>query len=123
VQTLAPIVALLIAAVGWYYLFYSRATQRLEGVEAQRANRLRGMLRRTNAIIMLLMAVGIALGSIRMDRLTPEQFILTWSAVLILLFVAVMLALIDVRLTMRLRRALRERRRDADVDVETKDRQ
>ena len=120
-QTLAPIVALLIAAVGWYYLFYSRATQRLEGVEEQRANRLRGILRRTNAAIMLLMAVAIAFGSVRMDRLTPEQFIVTWSGVLLLLFVAVVLALIDVRLTIQLRRALRERRRG--FDVETKDRQ
>jgi hypothetical protein len=111
VQTLAPIIALLIAAVGWYYLFYSRATQRLEGVEENRANRLRGILRRTNAIIMLLMAVAIAYGSIRMERMTAERFILTWSAVLLLLFIAVVLALIDVRLTFKLRRSLRDRNR------------
>ena len=122
-QTLAPIVALLIAAVGWYYLFYSRATQRLEGVEEERANRLRGILRRTNAVIMLLMAVGIALGSVRMHRLTPEQFILTWTAVLVLLLVAVVLALIDVRLTVKLRRALRQRPRPRGFDVDTKNRQ
>src|SRR5215217_5828141 len=105
-QTLAPIVALLIAAVGWYYLFYSRAAQRLEGIEENRANRLRGRLRRTNAVIMLLMALGVAYGSIRMERMTAEVFVLTWAGVLVLLFVAVVLALIDVRLTYKLRRSL-----------------
>ena len=110
-QTLLAIFALLVAAVGWYYLFYSRATQRLEGIEEQRANRLRGILRRINAIIMLLMAVGIAFASVRMNRITPRQFILTWAAVMMLLLVAVILALIDVRLTVKLRRALRERKR------------
>ena len=109
--TLAPIVALLIAAVGWYYLFYSRAAQRLEGIEEERANRLRGILRRTNAVIMLLMAVAIAFGSMRMERMTAEVFMLTWAGVLVLLLIAVVLALIDVRLTMKLRRALRERNR------------
>jgi len=110
-RTMLSIFALLVAAVGWYYLFYSRAAERLEGIEENRANRLRGILRRTNAIIMLLMAVGIALGTIRMDQLTPQQFILTWSGVMMLLFIAVVLALIDVRLTLKLRRALEERKR------------
>jgi len=116
-RTALSIFALLVAAVGWYYLFYSRAAERLEGIEEDRANRLRGVLRRTNAIIMLLMAVGIALGTIRMDQLTPSQFILTWASVMGLLFVAVVLALIDVRLTLKLRRTLRERPpRGADVN-------
>ena len=110
-DTLPAIVALLIAAVGWYYLFYSRAAQRLEGVEEERSNRLRGALRRANAVIMLLMAVSIAWGSIRMKELTLERSVLIWTAVLALLFVSVILALIDVRLTVKLRRALRERNR------------
>ena len=120
-RTALSIFALLVAAVGWYYLFYSRASERLEGLEENRANRLRGILRRTNAIIMLLMAVGIALGTIRMDQLTPEQFMLTWAGVMALLFIAVVLALIDVRLTLKLRRSLRERKQRG-FDVGTKDR-
>ena len=110
-QVLPAIVALLIAAVGWYYLFYSRAAQRLEGVEEQRSNRLRGLLRRVNAVIMLLMAVGIGWGTIRMQRMAIETTVLIWSGVLLLLFVSVVLALIDVRLTVKLRRTLRERNR------------
>jgi hypothetical protein len=121
--TLAPIVALLIAAVGWYYLFYSRAAQRLEGIEEDRANRARGILRRTNAVIMLLMAVAIAFGSIRMERMTAEVFVITWASVLVLLLIAVVLALIDVRLTFKLRRSLRDGSRRRGFDVDTKDRQ
>ena len=111
-RTLSAIFALLIAAIGWYYLFYSRAADRLEGVEEARTNRLRGMLRRTNAIIMLLIAVGIAVATYRFDmERMPTQFGLTWLAVMMLLFVSVVLALIDVRLTLKLRRTLRERNR------------
>jgi hypothetical protein len=109
-RTLGPIFALLIAAVGWYYLFYSRAADRLEGIEENRANRLRGTLRRVNAIIMLLIAVGIAVATYRFDmERMPQQFALTWLAVMALLFVSVVLALVDVRLTYKLRRTLRER--------------
>ena len=111
-DTLPAIFALLIAAIGWYYLFYSRAAERLEGVENNRDNRRRGMLRRANALIMLLMAVGIAVGSYRFDiRRQPAEAGLIWLGVLLLLLVAVVLALIDVRLTVKLRRTLRERNR------------
>ena len=110
VDTLLAIFALLIAAVGWYYLFYSRAAERLEGLEEDRANRLRGRLRRTNGIIMLLMAVGIAVATYRFDmERMPTEFGITWLAVMLLLLVSVILALVDVRLTLKLRRALRER--------------
>src|SRR5688572_12859343 len=98
-DTLLAIFALLIAAVGWYYLFYSRAAERLEGVEEDRANRLRGTLRRTNGIIMLLMAVGIAVATYRFDmERMPMEFGITWMAVMLLLMISVVLALIDVRL-------------------------
>ena len=111
-RTLSSIFALLIAAIGWYYLFYSRAAERLEGVEEDRQNRLRGMLRRANAIIMLLIAVGIAVATYRFDmERMPTEFGLTWLGVMMLLFVSVVLALIDVRLTLKLRRTLRERNR------------
>jgi drug/metabolite transporter (DMT)-like permease len=115
-RPMLAIFALLVAAVGWYYLFYSQAAQRLERVEDQRNNRIRGVLRRVNAIIMLLMAVGIALGTLQFERLTPEQFVLTWAGVMVLLFVVVVLALIDVRLTWKLRRTLRERGQPKEQD-------
>ena len=79
------ILALLIAAVGWYYLFYSRAAQRL---------------------------VGIAAGTYRFKPdTTPREWVITWSTVMLLLPTSLMLALIDVRLTMKLRQRLRERQK------------
>jgi membrane protein YdbS with pleckstrin-like domain len=112
VRPIPAIFSLLVGAVGWYYLFYSQASARLAGIEEQRNNRLRGMLRRTNAIVTLLIAVGIAAGYYRFDQPGYEsQFVATWLAVMVLLLIFVALALIDVRLTWKLRRALRERKR------------
>jgi uncharacterized BrkB/YihY/UPF0761 family membrane protein len=110
VQAIVGILALLIAAVGWYYLFYSRAADRLGSIEEQETNRKRGLLRRVNAIVMLLMAVGIAAGTYRYHPDTSrDEWIATWTAVMLLLPISVVLALIDVRLTMKLRDQLRER--------------
>ena len=112
VRPLLAIFALLVGAIGWYYLFYSRAALNLGEIEDIRANRVRGLLRRTNAVIMLLMAVGIAAGTYRFDREGAEsEFVLTWAAVMLLLMLFVILALIDVQLTWKLRHRLREKRR------------
>lgn len=111
-RQLLAIFALLVGAIGWYYLFYSRAADHLVGIEEARNNRIRGILRRVNAIIMLLLAIGIALGTYRFDREGAEsQFVVTWAVVMLLLLLFVALALIDVRLTWKLRRSLQERRR------------
>jgi membrane protein YdbS with pleckstrin-like domain len=107
-----PIFILLIAAFGWYYLFYSRASQYLGAIEDQRNNRIRGVLRRINALVMLIMAVGIALGTYKFDqRGTELQFLVTWAVVMFLLLVFIVLAMIDVRLTWKLRQRLREQKR------------
>jgi hypothetical protein len=104
------ILALLIAAVGWYYLFYSRATERLEAIEEQQTNRRRGILRRINAIVMLLMALGIAVGTFRFQAEQDQQaFLITWTIVILLLPASVTLALIDLRLTIKLREQIRQR--------------
>ena len=113
-RALPAIFALLVGAIGWYYLFFSKAASRLGSVEEQRANRLRGLLRRINAILMLLIALGIALATYKFERQGFEnEFILTWSAVMLVLLLVVILGLIDVRLTWKLRRTLRERNRSS----------
>ena len=112
-HTMPAIFALIVGALGWYYLLYSRATERLERVEDQRSNRMRGLLRRSNAIVMLLMALGIAFGTYKFDGPGMErEFIATWAAVMMLLLVAVVLAMIDLRLTIKLRRTLKERNKE-----------
>ena len=108
---MVAIFSLVVGAIGWYYLFYSQASERLIAVEDQKTNHRRGVLRRINAIVMLLLAVGIAFGMFKFDpHKHPEAFLITWSIVMLLLLVLVALALFDLRLTMKLRRALRERR-------------
>jgi hypothetical protein len=109
-RPLPAIFALLVGAIGWYYLFYSRAAGRLGAIEDQPTNRVRGLLRRINAILMLLMAVGIALAMYKFNRPGTESlFVLTWTAIMLVLLFVVALALIDVRLTWRLRRSLKDR--------------
>jgi hypothetical protein len=109
-RPLLAILALLIGALGWYYLFYSQAAARLESIEERRDNRFRGLLRRVNAIVMLLMALGIALGTYKFDGEGSEPaFLINWSLVMLMLVVCVALALIDLRLTVKLRRQLNER--------------
>ena len=111
-HALPAIFALLVAAIGWYYLFYSNAASRLSSIEDQSANRLRGLLRRINAILMLVMAVGIALAMYKFDRdQMYDAFVVTWTAILLLLLIVMVLGLIDVRLTWKLRRSLRDRNR------------
>ena len=111
-RPMLSILSLVIGAIGWYYLFYSQAAMRLGSIEDQRQNRLRGALRRINAIVMLLMAVGIATGTYKFDKPGQESaFILIWSGVMILLLLFMILALIDLRLTWKLRQSLRERKR------------
>ena len=108
---MVAIFSLLVGAIGWYYLFYSQASQKLIAIEDQQTNHRRGLLRRINAIVMLLLAVGIAVGMFKFDPdRTPREFLLVWGSVMLLLFVSVALALVDLRLTMKLRGALRERR-------------
>src|SRR5688500_9879556 len=108
-RALPAIFALLVAAVGWYYLWYSQAIQRLARIEEQRTTRRLGILRRINAIIMLLIALGIACGTYRFEREGAETAcLITWALVMLLLFAFVLLALIDLPLTIKLRQQIRE---------------
>jgi hypothetical protein len=54
---------------------------------------------------MILLALGLYLGTYAADEhLRPTLFIAVWSAVMILILLLVVLAVLDVRLTYRLRR-------------------
>ena len=110
-RALPGVLALLIGVAGWFYLFYSKATSNLSTIEEQRLNARRTNLRRVGALIMLLLAVLIAVGTYGLDPERPTAgFFVLWLVVIGLLMAIVILALVDVRLTVRLRMALRERR-------------
>ena len=104
-EILSGILSLLIAVAGWFYMFYSRAAHRLGVIESAPANLRRIRLRRINGFAMFLLAVGLFAGVWSVDpKRTPSLFVFIWVGVFLLLFVVVVLALIDVRLTARLRR-------------------
>lgn len=98
---LPAILSLLMAVAGWYYMFYSRAAQKLSWIEAPQANRRRVWLRRVNGMAMFLLAVCFFAGF--QVAPTARAFVLIWAAVLLLLCVVVLLGLSDVRLTWKLR--------------------
>lgn len=103
---LATTLAFLIATAGWHYLFYSRAANRLSGVENERLNRLRIRLRRVGGVVLLLLGPTFFAGFRTLDPesdFNPHAFVGLWVSVLLLMGVMVVLALVDVRLTFRLR--------------------
>ncbi len=101
--------AILVAAAaysaGWYYLFHSPAARRLGGVEVAAANRQRQRLRRANGVVLVLLATGFYVGftGINPDR-HQLAYLLVWTAVLVLLLAAVLLAVVDLLMTARVRR-------------------
>lgn len=98
------IIALLAAAAGWHYLFNSKAAQRLDGVESTVINARRSRLRRINGIALLLLG-GSFYAGIQIDpHLHPLIFLSLWCSVLVLLLMASALAIVDLRLTSRIKR-------------------
>lgn len=106
---LPGVLALLVATSGWFYMFYSRAAHKLEGIEANPVNRKRRRLRQVNGFVMMLLAIAFFAGSYTFDiDRAPLKYIGVWLAALVLLAAMVVLALLDVRMTVQ----LRERRRN-----------
>ena len=96
------IFALLVLAAGWYYIFYSPAARKLSGIEERALNRFRVRLRRFNGLVMMLLAVAFYAA---VYTTPPGSVSLVWAFVSVLLLMAAMivLALIDVELTRRMR--------------------
>ena len=105
VNVVADILSILTAAAGWYYMFYSRAADRLEGIESERLNRRRIRLRRAGGGVLMLLGILFFAGS---QEISAVAFLAIWSCVMLLLVVIVILALIDLRLTWQLQRSRRQ---------------
>jgi hypothetical protein len=107
-SSLTTILSLLIGIAGWYYLFYSRAAETLAVVEPHRLNRLRVWLRRAGGLVLLVLAPLFYAGFHTVNADTePDAFVTVWVSVLLLLLLNVLLAIVDVGLTVKLRRARR----------------
>ena len=103
------IFSLLTAAAGWYYLFYSRAAHQLESIEAQQINVVRILLRRVGGLVMILLGALFFAGFQRRVESSVQVYTAVWLGVLFLLAAIVVLALIDMRLTWKLRHGGRPR--------------
>jgi hypothetical protein len=97
--------AVLIAAFGWFYAFSSRSATGLAGIERNALNQRRVRLRRFGGCAMMALGVSFFAGfnTVDVDE-HPGIFEAIWIAVCMLLVLLLVLAAIDLRLTMRLRR-------------------
>lgn len=104
IDMLQTVFALTVAAAGWYYMFYSQAASRLAGVERDDVNRRRVRLRRVNGLMMFLLGVFFFAGFFAVDLDRPTvAFFVVWLIAMFLLLAIVVLAAIDVRLTLKLK--------------------
>ena len=109
--------ALLCAAAGWYYLLHAGSAARLEGLERQSDNRLRIRLRRWGGAGMVLIGIAFYVAFRIADRQaedhrgSPVLVALCLFAIVLLLPVVLFLAWIDMRLTRKMRDALRQKKR------------
>ncbi len=100
----AAIFSLVVAVCGWYYLFYSRAAHKLRGIEADRVNGRRVLLRRLSGAAMCGLAVSFFAAFCVLDEKRELRGIAVLVAIsLAFLMAIVVLAIADVRLTLKLR--------------------
>jgi hypothetical protein len=109
-QATSALFALLTGVAGWHYLFFSRAAARLAGIEEQRLNDRRMRLRRVGGAVMVALAILFYAGfnAVRPFE-QPEAFVAIWAGVFLMLALIMVLALIDIRLTWRMRHGPRQR--------------
>lgn len=111
-EFLPGIFALLVAAAGWFYMFYSRAAHRLAGLEDQRLNRTRVLLRRVGGFAMVVLGACFYAGYYATDpEFAPGSFAWIWLTVILLMMLILILGIMDLRLTRKLREA--QKRRDS----------
>lgn len=105
VDALPGLFSIIVAAAGWYYIFYSRAASNLASVEATQTNQLRVRLRRVGGGAMILLAISFYVGVVEIDRHRAPLAIVCMGLVLLFMVVIVALGLFDLRLTRRIREA------------------
>lgn len=103
------IFAVLLATIGGYYVFVSPAASRLAEFEDARTNRLRVRLRQAGGITMILISASIFAIDFGYNSKSRWTMLIALAAVFILLMTLMILALIDIRLTQKLRDSQRKR--------------
>ena len=101
---LPAIFSLIVAAAGWFYMFYSRAAHHLGEFEHDRRNLRRIRLRRVGGFVMFLLAIAFF---VLFQPYVWRSSVATLGMlllVMLLLLTIVVLGLIDLRLTWQLRK-------------------
>jgi hypothetical protein len=110
---LAAALALLTGIAGWHYLFFSKAAANLESVEERSLHRFRLWLRRAGGGAMVALAILLYAGAYAVDpKSSKGTFLAVWLAVAALLALLVVFAMIDLRLTWKIRLRRRDFRDD-----------
>ena len=101
-------------------MFYSRAAQKLSGIEGDAANRRRVTLRRINGFTMVALAVVLYIGISALARTDAsgqsqpnvKLFLVMMFALMVLIVILLVLGLLDLRLTHALRKRFRDDQRE-----------
>lgn len=111
-NALVAIFCTLVLVAGWHYATNSAAVDRLAGVEGNRFNQLRRRLRRLNGIQLLGLAAAIFWMFVELERLdgpakNVTRLSIAFGLTVLLLFITLALAGVDMWLTSRMRTAQR----------------
>jgi UDP-N-acetylmuramyl pentapeptide phosphotransferase/UDP-N-acetylglucosamine-1-phosphate transferase len=102
-EYLPGIFSLVVAAAGWFYMFYSTAASRLASAEPSPANVLRVRMRRIGGLAMILLAIAFYVMFAALAREDPVLAGTCLLVVCLLMSAIIVLGLVDLRLTHRIR--------------------
>lgn len=109
-QIIPTVFSLLCAAAGWYYLMHAGSAAKLGEFERPADNQMRIRLRRWGGILMVLIAAAFYIGFRVADAEGNGVVVaVCMLAVVVLLPIVLLLALVDMRLTRKMRENFRNK--------------
>jgi hypothetical protein len=110
-QIIPTIFSLLCAGAGWYYLMHAGSAAKLGSYERPADNLLRIRLRRWGGILLVMIAIAFYIG-FRVADADGNGVVVALSmlTVIVLLPIVLLLALVDMKLTRKMRESFRNRR-------------
>lgn len=113
-DVLLAIACVAVIGAGWFYLSRSTAVSQLEGLESPRRNFARRRARRFGSLGVILAGLGIYWLTLELRwRQSPARIAASLLVVLFALSVMMLSVIIDIYLTHRVSRQLREQQQDA----------
>jgi hypothetical protein len=114
VNWVPAVFSLLVAVAGFFYLQHAGGAGRLADLEGQKENALRIRLRRFGGAAMIGLALAFYVGFSVADRRGSPLLVLACLCVIVLLLpVILFLAWVDLRMTRRMREAIKKKARPA----------